>query len=60
MNENCRKTIQNIGSGKVGDPCTKNTDCIDGSAGFMYCNVGQCACSMNAVTVNDHCYESKS
>ncbi|VDM84459.1 unnamed protein product [Strongylus vulgaris] len=41
------------GSGRVGDVCTFNTDCLSG----MYCAVGQCRCLSTYIAVDAYCYE---
>uniref|UniRef100_A0A8R1I5H8 EB domain-containing protein n=1 Tax=Caenorhabditis japonica TaxID=281687 RepID=A0A8R1I5H8_CAEJA len=43
------------GSGRVGDVCSFNTDCLGG----MYCAIGQCRCLSTYVAVDAYCYESK-
>ncbi|EYB89376.1 hypothetical protein Y032_0232g3024 [Ancylostoma ceylanicum] len=41
------------GSGRVGDVCTFNTDCLSG----MYCAIGQCRCLSTYIAVDAYCYE---
>ncbi|CAB3406929.1 unnamed protein product [Caenorhabditis bovis] len=41
------------GSGRVGDICSFNTDCLGG----MYCAIGQCRCLSTYVAVDAYCYE---
>uniref|UniRef100_A0A914UKY9 BPTI/Kunitz inhibitor domain-containing protein n=1 Tax=Plectus sambesii TaxID=2011161 RepID=A0A914UKY9_9BILA len=41
-------------SGRVGDACNFNTDCLTG----MYCSTGMCACLSNYVAVTGYCYIS--
>uniref|UniRef100_A0A914UM15 BPTI/Kunitz inhibitor domain-containing protein n=1 Tax=Plectus sambesii TaxID=2011161 RepID=A0A914UM15_9BILA len=42
------------GSGRVGDICVFNTDCLSG----MYCSSGHCSCLSTFVPVDGYCYES--
>ncbi len=42
------------GSGRVGDVCAFNTDCLGG----MYCASGTCRCLSTYVAVDTYCYES--
>ncbi|CAI4231917.1 unnamed protein product [Auanema sp. JU1783] len=41
------------GSGRVGDVCSFNTDCLGG----MYCAIGQCRCLSTYIAVDAYCYE---
>ncbi|CAP32591.2 Protein CBG13980 [Caenorhabditis briggsae] len=41
------------GSGRVGDICSFNTDCLGG----MFCAIGQCRCLSTYVAVDAYCYE---
>ncbi|PIO58716.1 Kunitz/Bovine pancreatic trypsin inhibitor domain protein, partial [Teladorsagia circumcincta] len=41
------------GSGRVGDVCSFNTDCLSG----MYCAIGQCRCLSTYIAVDAYCYE---
>uniref|UniRef100_A0A0N4ZV39 BPTI/Kunitz inhibitor domain-containing protein n=1 Tax=Parastrongyloides trichosuri TaxID=131310 RepID=A0A0N4ZV39_PARTI len=41
------------GSGKVGDSCQFNTDCLSG----MYCSTGVCACLSTYILRESYCYE---
>ncbi|KHJ92454.1 EB module [Oesophagostomum dentatum] len=41
------------GSGRVGDICSFNTDCLSG----MYCSIGQCRCLSTYIAVDAYCYE---
>ncbi|VDD86305.1 unnamed protein product [Enterobius vermicularis] len=41
------------GSGRVGDVCSFNTDCLSG----MYCSSGICRCLSTYVAVDSYCYE---
>lgn len=41
-------------SGRVGDACNFNTDCLTG----MYCSTGACACLSNYVAISGYCYIS--
>ncbi|KAK0420837.1 hypothetical protein QR680_014916 [Steinernema hermaphroditum] len=41
------------GSGRVGDVCAFNTDCLSG----MYCSGGQCACLSTFILREGYCYE---
>uniref|UniRef100_A0A0N5B0E0 Kunitz/Bovine pancreatic trypsin inhibitor domain protein n=1 Tax=Syphacia muris TaxID=451379 RepID=A0A0N5B0E0_9BILA len=41
------------GSGRVGDVCSFNTDCLSG----MYCSSGICRCLSTYVAVDNYCYE---
>ena len=52
--ENKNKNEFCLASGKVGDQCDFNTDCLDG----MFCSQGQCVCLSNYVQRGDYCYES--
>lgn len=42
------------GSGKVGDNCQFNTDCLSG----MYCLSGVCTCLSTYILKESYCYES--
>uniref|UniRef100_A0A913HEF1 BPTI/Kunitz inhibitor domain-containing protein n=1 Tax=Strongyloides stercoralis TaxID=6248 RepID=A0A913HEF1_STRER len=51
-----RKKRQGIsGSGRVGDFCSFNTDCLAG----MFCSTGTCACLSNFVAIQGYCYLKK-
>ncbi|CAD6192838.1 unnamed protein product [Caenorhabditis auriculariae] len=41
------------GSGRVGDVCSFNTDCLGG----MFCAIGQCRCLSTYIAVDAYCYE---
>ncbi|WKY03565.1 hypothetical protein Q1695_004932 [Nippostrongylus brasiliensis] len=41
------------GSGRIGDVCSFNTDCLSG----MYCVIGHCRCLSTYVAVDAYCYE---
>ncbi|KAK6742664.1 hypothetical protein RB195_010116 [Necator americanus] len=41
------------GSGRVGDACVFNTDCLTG----MFCNSGQCACLSSYIAAESYCYQ---
>ncbi|VDO23267.1 unnamed protein product [Heligmosomoides polygyrus] len=41
------------GSGRVGDVCSFNTDCLSG----MFCAIGQCRCLSTYIAVDAYCYE---
>uniref|UniRef100_A0A183BTQ2 EB domain-containing protein n=1 Tax=Globodera pallida TaxID=36090 RepID=A0A183BTQ2_GLOPA len=43
------------GSGRVGDFCSFNTDCLTG----MFCSVGTCTCLSNFVAIQGYCYLKK-
>ncbi|KAL3103012.1 hypothetical protein niasHT_026460 [Heterodera trifolii] len=43
------------GSGRVGDFCSFNTDCLTG----MFCSVGTCICLSNFVAIQGYCYLKK-
>ena len=43
-----------LGSGRVGDICSFNTDCLTG----MYCSTGVCTCLSNYVAISGYCYIS--
>jgi hypothetical protein len=43
------------GSGRVGDMCSFNTDCLSG----MYCTSGYCTCLSTYINVDGYCYSSK-
>ncbi|PIO60835.1 EB module, partial [Teladorsagia circumcincta] len=45
--------IQGQSSGRVGDVCSFNTDCLSG----MYCAIGQCRCLSTYIAVDAYCYE---
>jgi len=51
---NCFATT--AGSGRIGDACVYNTDCLTG----MFCNGGICSCLSNYVQYDKYCYESTS
>uniref|UniRef100_A0A915DMK5 EB domain-containing protein n=1 Tax=Ditylenchus dipsaci TaxID=166011 RepID=A0A915DMK5_9BILA len=42
------------GSGRVGDYCSFNTDCLTG----MFCSTGVCTCLSNFVAIQGYCYLS--
>ncbi|KAI6235899.1 hypothetical protein M3Y95_00100300 [Aphelenchoides besseyi] len=43
------------GSGRVGDFCSFNTDCLTG----MFCSTGTCTCLSNFVAIQGYCYLKK-
>ncbi|CAI2349048.1 unnamed protein product [Caenorhabditis sp. 36 PRJEB53466] len=43
------------GSGRVGDFCSFNTDCLTG----MFCSTGSCTCLSNFVAIQGYCYLKK-
>ncbi|KAI6212235.1 hypothetical protein M3Y99_01843500 [Aphelenchoides fujianensis] len=43
------------GSGRVGDFCSFNTDCLNG----MFCSAGTCTCLSNFVAIQGYCYLKK-
>ncbi|KAK6732185.1 hypothetical protein RB195_016518 [Necator americanus] len=43
------------GSGRVGDFCSFNTDCLTG----MFCSAGSCTCLSNFVAIQGYCYLKK-
>ncbi|KAI1724653.1 kunitz/Bovine pancreatic trypsin inhibitor domain-containing protein [Ditylenchus destructor] len=43
------------GSGRVGDHCSFNTDCLTG----MFCSTGVCTCLSNFVAIQGYCYLKK-
>ncbi|VDK17861.1 unnamed protein product [Anisakis simplex] len=43
------------GSGRVGDSCSFNTDCLTG----MFCSTGMCTCLSNFVAIQGYCYLKK-
>ncbi|VDP08184.1 unnamed protein product [Heligmosomoides polygyrus] len=56
----CLKTLLtllnrfSLGSGRVGDICQYNTDCLGG----MYCSGGACTCLSTYIMRENYCYES--
>uniref|UniRef100_A0A0N5CCW1 Kunitz/Bovine pancreatic trypsin inhibitor domain protein n=1 Tax=Strongyloides papillosus TaxID=174720 RepID=A0A0N5CCW1_STREA len=48
-----RYGVSTTGSGKVGDSCQFNTDCLSG----MYCSMGTCACLSTYILKESYCYE---
>ncbi|VDM58994.1 unnamed protein product, partial [Angiostrongylus costaricensis] len=53
---NVRYKRQGIaGSGRVGDFCSFNTDCLTG----MFCSTGSCTCLSNFVAIQGYCYLKK-
>ncbi|CAJ0941855.1 unnamed protein product, partial [Mesorhabditis belari] len=54
--QNVRYRRQGIaGSGRVGDFCSFNTDCLTG----MFCSTGTCTCLSNFVAIQGYCYLKK-
>lgn len=41
------------GSGRVGDACVFNTDCLTG----MFCNSGMCSCLTSYIAAESYCYQ---
>ncbi|VDL75178.1 unnamed protein product [Nippostrongylus brasiliensis] len=41
------------GSGRVGDACSFNTDCLTG----MFCNSGLCSCLTSYIAAESYCYQ---
>ncbi|KAK6102220.1 Kunitz/Bovine pancreatic trypsin inhibitor domain family protein [Brugia pahangi] len=54
-NHQHRKRREVAGSGRVGDYCSVNADCLNG----MFCSVGACTCRSNFVTIHGYCYLKK-
>ncbi|EJW76946.1 hypothetical protein WUBG_12149, partial [Wuchereria bancrofti] len=50
-----RKRREIAGSGRVGDYCSVNADCLNG----MSCSAGACTCRSNFVTIHGYCYLKK-
>uniref|UniRef100_A0A1I8EWG0 BPTI/Kunitz inhibitor domain-containing protein n=1 Tax=Wuchereria bancrofti TaxID=6293 RepID=A0A1I8EWG0_WUCBA len=50
-----RKRREIAGSGRVGDYCSVNADCLNG----MSCSGGACTCRSNFVTIHGYCYLKK-
>ncbi|CAD6185822.1 unnamed protein product [Caenorhabditis auriculariae] len=48
-----RRQERQTGSGRVGDACAFNTDCLTG----MFCNSGLCSCLTTYIAAESYCYQ---